>query len=230
MTDIAKPTEPAAIAPSRRVLVWDLPVRLFHWSLVLLIGAAWWTAEQRELEWHRLAGYAILTLILFRLAWGIWGSTTARFSHFVASPVAVRNYLSGLPLRRPWHRSGHNPLGGWSVLAMLGLLAAQVLLGLFAVDVDGMESGPLSYLVDFDAGRLAAETHALTFNLLLGLIGLHLGAILFHRLYGGKNLVAPMIHGRADQVAGEEDMRPASNLSALLIVAALAGAIWFWVG
>lgn len=231
MTDIAKPTEPGvAIPASQRVRVWDLPVRLFHWLLVFLIAAAWWTAEQRELEWHRLAGYAILTLILFRIAWGLWGSTTARFSHFVRRPAAVRTYMSGLLKRRAHDRLGHNPLGGWSVLAMLGLLGFQVLLGLFAVDVDGMESGPLSYLVDFDTGRLAAETHSLTFNFLLGLIGLHLAAILFHRLHGGKDLVGPMIHGKADQVASADNIGFASNRLAVLILAVLASAVWLWVG
>jgi cytochrome b len=207
------------------VPVWDVPIRLFHWGLVALIGFAWWSAEQRELAWHRLAGYGILTLLLFRVGWGLWGSTTARFSHFVRGPKAVGAYATGILQRRAHPHIGHNPLGGWSIVALLGLLLIQVLLGLFAVDVDGMESGPLSYLVDFDMGRWAAETHDLTFNLLLGLIGLHLLAILFYRIYRREDLVGPMVHGRKRGYSGD-DLGFASNWLALLMLAGVALAVW----
>lgn len=233
MTDIAKVTDPAAAAPSpERIRVWDLPVRLFHWTLVPLIAAAWWTAEERMLEWHRLAGYAILTLLLFRIGWGLWGSTTARFRHFVKGPGAVIRHGADLIHRRPHGHVGHNPMGGWSVVAMIGLLVAQVTLGLFAVDVDGMESGPLSYLVDFDTGRIAAETHDLVFNLLLGLIGLHLAAILFHRIHGRHDLIGPMLHGRAprpDGAGAQGEIGFAPNWLALLTLAVVAGLVWLLV-
>jgi cytochrome b len=227
MTDIAKPTDVGGARDRGRL--WDLPIRLFHWSLVLLIAAAWWTARERALEWHRLAGYAILTLVVFRISWGLWGSTTARFTHFVVTPRALLTYLGDLLAHRTRRRPGHNPLGGWSVIAMLGAIAAQIVLGLFAVDIDGMESGPLSYLVDFDTGRIAAETHAIGFNLLVGLIILHLAAILAHGLLGRTNLLPAMLHGRAPRDTPVAHLRFGSNRTALLLLVASAAAVWLFV-
>jgi cytochrome b len=186
--------EPSGAANSLKI--WDLPIRLFHWSLVVLIASAWWSAEQRELEWHRRTGYALLTLLLFRVLWGFFGSTTARFAYFISGPARSFNYFrNDLFARKVSTSPGHNPLGGWSVLAMLGAMLLQTLLGLFAVDIDGIESGPLSYLVSFDTGRLAAETHHLIFNVLLTLIVFHIAAILFYRFYKNENLVRAMVVG-----------------------------------
>jgi cytochrome b len=176
---------------------WDLPTRLFHWSIVLLIGLAWWSAEQRLLDWHRRAGYAVLCLLLFRILWGFLGSYTARFASFCQTPARVIQYVRTDMLSRHAPRSsGHNPLGGWSVLAMLAAMLLQTLLGLIAVDVDGLESGPLSYLVSFDTGRLAAKTHHYVFNFLLSLIVLHVAAIAFHYFYKRQNLTKSMITGK----------------------------------
>src|ERR1041384_7437303 len=101
--------------PGPKVQVWDLPVRLFHWAIVLLVPALWWTAENERLDLHITLGTAMLALVLFRLLWGIFGSSTARFAGFVRGPFGVMRYLSG----RERGGIGHNPLGGWSVLAML---------------------------------------------------------------------------------------------------------------
>src|SRR5690349_24353754 len=107
---------------SERVRVWDLPTRLVHWLLVLLVPFSWWTAESGRLEWHRWSGYGLLGLVLFRVYWGFFGSSTARFSRFVRGPRAIVAYLRGrLPAS-----VGHNPLGALSVLALLGLLIAQI--------------------------------------------------------------------------------------------------------
>lgn len=188
--------KPANATPSRALKIWDVPVRLFHWSLVVLLGIAWWSAEQRQLDWHRYAGYSILALVLFRLLWGFFGSTTARFSHFISGPGRVIDYLrNDLFAHRSHQYYGHNPLGGWSIIAMLGAMLVQTTLGLFSVDVDGIESGPLSYLVSFDTGRLAAETHHWIFNVLLALVVIHIVAILFYRFYKKENLVSAMILG-----------------------------------
>ena len=212
--------------PAIRLKVWDLPVRLFHWCLILLIGCAWWTAEERLLEWHRLTGYAILTLVIWRLAWGVAGSSTARFSHFINGPRTVLGYARDLFRRHDARRPGHNPLGGWSVLAMIAALLTQIMLGFFAVDVDGMESGPLSYLVDFDSGRLAAGIHEIGFNILLGLVGLHLAAILFHRIYKRENLVGPMLHGQTRWQGNAPQLAFASNWRALLLLGGSIGVVW----
>ena len=224
-TDVSRQSDAVA---SERLQIWDLPVRLFHWALVLLLAMAWWTAENGVLDWHRRAGYAILTLVLFRVLWGFFGSSTARFSHFLRGPITVGGYVRhSLFGRSPATQAGHNPLGGWSVMAMLGLIAVQVILGFFAVDVDGIESGPYSYLVDFETGRAAAEWHELVFNLLLALIALHVLAILYYALGKRDNLVGPMIRGGRPW-SGE---RPALRFAPLYLALGLflVSALTVWV-
>lgn len=211
-------------------MVWDLPVRLLHWALLFLIAASWWTAEEGMLDWHRRSGYCILWLVLFRLLWGVFGSTTARFAHFVRRPAAVIDYVRhDLFNRRAGTAEGHNPLGGWSVVMMLAAILVQTLLGLFAVDVDGMESGPLASYVSFDTGRVAAEAHGILFNVLLTFIALHVMAILFYLVAKRTNLVTPMILG------WKKRGMPASTLyfpplkRALLLLALCGGAVWMMV-
>jgi cytochrome b len=213
-----------------RLRIWDLPTRLFHWTLVPLLGVAWWTAEQRMLDWHRLAGYSIFALLIFRLIWGLVGSSTARFSHFVGGPVKLARYVRG----HMFHRSatpapGHNPVGGWSVLAMIALLATQVGLGFFAVDIDGLESGPFSYLVDFDTGRVAAEWHEFVFNVILALTALHVLAILFYLIHRRDNLVGPMISGSRRWIGDQPTLRFASNWKAALIFLLVSGGVWLLI-
>ena len=174
--------------------MWDLPVRVCHWLMVLFVAASWWTAETKRMEWHQYSGYALLAVVTFRVYWGFFGSSTARFSQFMRGPQAVLAYLKGQWATVP----GHNPLGALSVVALLGLLFAQIVLGLFSVDVDGIESGPLSTYVSFDAGRVAADLHEGLFDVLLWLIGLHIAAVLFYLLYKKENLLGTMLHGKRD--------------------------------
>lgn len=176
--------------------IWDVPIRLFHWLLVGLIAFSWWSGEQHEMEWHRLSGYGILTLLFFRFYWGFAGGRTARFTQFVHGPRAVCLYIRSLGRSDYKPSEGHNPAGGWSVLLLLGTLTGMVIAGLFAVDVDGLESGPLADLVSFDQGRLASNIHGALFNILLALIALHIGAILFYLVGLRHNLIGPMIYGR----------------------------------
>jgi cytochrome b len=179
-----------------RLRVWDLPVRLVHWLVVLLVAFSWVTAEKSWLAWHKFSGYAILSLIVFRIYWGISGSSTARFKHFLCGPRAVWSYVRALHLRdRQQVFLGHNPIGGWAVVALLFVLLLQTGLGFFAVDVDGLESGPLARYVSFASGRQIAALHANVFNVLLLLIGLHITAVLAHLLYKRENLIAPMLTG-----------------------------------
>jgi cytochrome b len=182
------------------VKVWDLPTRLFHWLIVLLVGFSWWSAETGHMDWHYRSGLSALILLVFRLIWGFLGSSTARFGNFLRSPAAVITYL-----RRPKdsvHAAGHNPLGGYSVIAMLLTLCVQVGTGVFAVDVDGLESGPLSYLVDFDQGRVAARIHHISFTVIQVLVVLHLLAIVYYRVRG-RRLIVPMLTGRDPQLAAD---------------------------
>ncbi len=173
--------------------IWDAPIRIFHWMLVILFAFSWWSAESSEMEWHQRSGLMLCWLASFRLLWGFLGSSTARFGRFVKGPGAIVAYLrSG----EPWQGLGHNPVGGWSALILILLIALQVTTGLFAVDVDGIESGPLSHLVDFDRGRQLAGLHHLSFDLLLILAGIHILAIGYYLLIRKQNLVAPMITGK----------------------------------
>lgn len=201
------------------IRVWDLPTRLFHWLLVALFAFSWWSAENREMEWHLLSGTVLLGLLAFRLLWGLFGGSTARFGSFVKSPLGVARYLRGRATTLP----GHNPLGGYSVLAMLALLVVQVATGLFATDVDGLDSGPLSFLVSFEQGRSAAGWHELAFNLSLVMIAIHVAAIAYYLVARRRNLVTPMITGR-DTVDTAEALRPA-GAGAFLIAAAVAAAL-----
>ena len=181
-------TPVAALSP-----LWDLPVRLTHWLLAALVTAAWWTASHRNLDVHRPIGLAIFCLLIFRLIWGFAGSPTARFATFLTGPATVFAYARGRLGRAV---VGHSPLGGWSVAAMLAALVTQVSLGLFAINEDADQGGPLSDRLDFDAARAAAHLHHRVFWLAAGLIALHLAAIAVYA-YRGRNLVGPMITGRA---------------------------------
>jgi cytochrome b len=211
--------------PRRRFArVWDVPVRLFHWLLVVLIACSWWTGEHHEMDWHRRSGYSILGLLIFRIYLGLVGSATARFSHFVRGPRAVWTYLRSLGGRPYRAAPGHNPAGGWSVVLMLATLTAMVTAGLFSVDVDGLESGPLADYVSFDTGRAAAGIHHTVFNILLALIAFHVAAILFYLVRLRHDLISPMLHGRIRSSGNEAaDAAPAPIWKAVL-GAIIAGA------
>lgn len=209
-----------------RARLWDAPTRIVHWALVVLIGLAWWTERTGQMDWHRRAGYAVLGLLVFRLVWGVVGSRSARFASFVRGPAATLAYLRSLPSRRHAETPGHNPLGALSVLAILATLAVQVVSGLFAVDVDGIESGPLSDRVSFDLGRAFARAHHLSFSVLEGLIVLHLAAVVFYAVYKRADLVRPMLTGRA-RFARDPELAFAPLWLALLIAAAAAFVAWW---
>ena len=206
--------------------VWDLPTRLFHWSLVALIAFSWWSGKNDRVELHIWSGYAVLTLLIFRLLWGFFGSSTARFANFVRGPRAVLGYLRG-----QWRGTGHTPLGALSVIALLLLLFAQVVLGLFNTDDDGLNGGPLAHLISFDASETVNELHFGLFDVVLVFIALHTAAIVFYRVALGKRLTQPMITGVAELDPEAEPMRPAKWWVALLcLVAALAFTRWIVAG
>lgn len=193
--------------------VWDLPVRLVHWLLAGLIAFSWWSVHNHHTDWHIWSGCAILTLLIFRLLWGFVGSSTARFAGFVRGPRAVADYLRG-----GWRGVGHNPLGALSVLFLFGAVAIQVGLGLIAEDEDGIYTGPLSGLVSTDTSDKARDLHELGFNIILGLIVVHVAAIVFYRLRG-RHLTKAMITGRAMVASGTEPMRPGKWWAAVICFA-----------
>lgn len=206
-----------------RVRVWDLPTRIVHWAMALLIPYSWWTATHDQLDRHRLSGYALLGLILFRMIWGFAGSAPSRFSDFVRGPGAVLRYLRG---KEGAARPGHNPIGGWSVMAMLLAIVAQIVLGLFAVDEDGLESGPLSSFISFDTSRSLALIHHKLFWVIVALVALHICAILFY-LFRGKNLTPAMITG-STRVEPDTEAPAIAPLWRAVLAAIIAAALaWF---
>ena len=186
------------ISPARTALtrVWDAPTRLFHWMLVVLVATSWWSGATSQPKIHVASGLMVVWLLLFRIYWGFFGSSLSRFSAFVTGPGAVKAYAQTFFSRSASGHLGHNPLGGWSVLVMLVLLLAQVSFGVFSVDIDGLMSGPMSYLMKFRQGRMAAEVHGVIFYFILAAIVLHVLAILFYFFFKKENLVNAMVTGR----------------------------------
>jgi cytochrome b len=208
--------------------IWDLPMRLFHWALVVLVVGLWWTAQVGNLQLHKVFGLLVLGLLVFRLLWGMVGSSTAQFAKFVRGPRAVLAYLKDLNSDNTAPSLGHNPLGGWSVLGLITILMTEVCLGLFAQDVDGIESGPLSHFVSYDAADTARHWHHLIFNGILALVGFHIAAIFFYLLIKRDNLIGPMITGRRLNVPDSKEVIFAPLLTFIICLIIAAGFAW-WV-
>ena len=206
---------------SKRIRLWDLPTRLFHWLLALGVIAAIVSGQfgGNLMEWHGRIGLLIIGLIVFRLVWGLFGSTYARFAQFFPTPAKISAYLKG-----KWTGPGHNPLGALAVFGLLGLVALQAVSGLFAND-DIAFFGPLFDLVDKNFSNRLTGLHHLAANLLFGLIGLHLVAIAFYVRVKKDNLLKPMVTGWKEGEHGESAR--GGGLVALLLALALAsGAIY----
>jgi cytochrome b len=203
------------------VLVWDWPVRVFHWATAALLPALYLTWRWNWMEWHALAGDALLALLLFRLLWGFFGSDTARFSRFLASPPIALRHLAHLSRDEPAIRAGHNPAGGWMVAAMLALLLAQTLTGLY-VQNDVANEGPLTELVPAGIANAITALHAILWNVLLVLVGLHLLAIMVYAVVLRQDLVRPMLSGRKLLPASAPAPRIAGSVLALLLLGCAA--------
>lgn len=206
-----------------RIRIWDLPLRLVHWSLVLLVPALWWTWRAGNLELHEQLGFITLGLLLFRILWGFFGSSTARFSNFVKGPRAIAAYLRGTEAS-----VGHNPMGALSVLALLGIMLAEVGLGLFSQDVDGQYDGPLAQYVSYEAADWVGRWHWLLFNAIIALVALHVLAILFYALVRRDDLVGPMLTGRKRAKAGTAGAEMAPRWR-LIVAVLIAAAFTWWV-
>lgn len=211
--------------------VWDLPLRLFHWALVVLIIVSVVSVNigGNAMEIHELSGSAILALVLFRILWGFVGGHHARFTSFVRGPVAVAQYLRRLRAGDHAHPPGHNPLGAWSVLAMLTCVLVQAVTGLFSND-DIMMDGPLVKWITKDLSDAITRVHHLNSKVLLALVVLHLAAIVFHAAVLKERLVGAMWNGGSTVSANPVNE---SSAAALLVrAAALLGvcaAAVFWL-
>lgn len=181
---------------NQKVRVWDGPLRVFHWSLVILIAVSIYTGEVggfQEMDYHMQSGYVLLGLILFRIVWGFLGSYHARFVNFTRVR-ALPDYVRGL-FNRGKTSVGHNPLGALNVYALLIVVLIQAITGLFADD-DIFTSGPLVHLISSDTGDLITSIHHINAKVLYVLIALHLVAILFYEFFHRDRLILPMITGK----------------------------------
>lgn len=220
-------------ATRARVRVWDAPVRLFHWLLLALIGFSWWSGEQGNewMEFHEWSGCAILTLVLFRICWGFIGSDTARFAHFVRGPRVSYAYFRSVLQRRPEVYLGHNPLGGWMILSLLLVLLVQAITGLFGND-DSSYEAPLSHWLSHSTSSFITALHAYNFDLLLGLIGLHVAAVLTHELVRRDDMIKAMFTGVKTGVTGATAGRMVSNWWAFAVLGSMAALVYalLWIG
>ncbi|CAH1746497.1 Cytochrome B [Thauera humireducens] len=204
---------------TRTIKVWDLPTRIFHWLLAILVVAAFVTGwlGGNLIEWHGRAGIAITGLLAFRLVWGFIGSTYARFADFVPGPAHIWAHIRG-----EWNGLGHNPFGALSVLALLGILIFQAVSGLVSNDDIAFE-GPLYALVSKDTSDWLSSLHRLNFWVIIALVAAHVGAILYYLHAKKDNLVKPMIVGTKE--VSDPDARAAQGGDVLAFVVALAIAL-----
>ena len=211
---------------TRKVLVWDLPTRLFHWVLVLGVAALWWTGEKGPIETHALIGYGVLALLIFRILWGLVGSETARFASFLRGPAAGMEHVRHLLARGPLpHPAGHNPIGGWSVALLLLVLLIVSVTGLFLYD-DEIFWAPLNAFVSEETENFLGWLHHAAFDALLILVALHVLAIFFYWAVKRSNLVGPMLNGRAAIAPDVREPRMAGLVLALILAAISAAAVW----
>ena len=219
-----EPVTPPVQPVRRRVLVWDAPTRLFHWLVVLLVAGAYVTLKLNRIEWHVRIGEALLSLVLFRLLWGCFGSETARFRSFVASPAAAWVHLRHVFRREADLQVGHNPAGGWMVLLLLALLFVETLSGIYVYN-EVADEGPLSAWVPASIANAISTVHAMGWDVLIAAVALHVGAIVLYAVAKGNNLLRPMLTGRKSLPAPIRAPRRAPVWRALLALAAAALAV-----
>lgn len=218
----------------RPVRIWDPATRLFHWALVILVAANIYTGLVGglwEMDLHMLSGYAILSLVVFRVSWGLVGSRHSRFSDFVRGPGAVISYVKRLRRGDDVPAGGHNPLGGWSVMAMLASLLVQATTGLFAND-DIFTEGPLARTVSKATSDTLTWIHHVNSNVLYVLIAVHLLAVLGYLIVKRDNLIRPMFTGRKTVPPGTttNDAPFANPWRAVVLFACAAALVWALVG
>lgn len=180
-----------------RVRVWDPALRAYHWLLAAAVTVTWLLGQfgPASMTLHFWLGYLILGLLAFRLVWGLVGPAPARFASFVRGPGATLCYARGIFVRQPSLTAGHNPLGALSAVAMIAVLAMQGVTGLFVDPDDYINVGPLAGSVDAATRKLAIRLHHLGATLTVVLVGLHVAAILFYRMWKREDLVRPMLTG-----------------------------------
>jgi cytochrome b len=204
--DEAETGAPDAEPATEVVRLWDPLTRAFHWLLAALVLGSLVTGEFTSgiKDTHFQLGYVIAGLLAFRVVWGFKGPEPARFSDFVRGPGTVARYAATMPNRRPSYWRGHNPVGGWAVVVILALLAAQILTGMMSDPEDFLNRGPLAGFVGIDMARTANAWHVWLSGVVMLVVLLHVAAIAFYSYWKGENLVGPMLWG-AKRVRKQED-------------------------
>lgn len=210
----------------RSIRIWDIPTRLFHWLLVLCFAGLWYTGKEGDMDNHVLLGYTVTALLLFRVGWGFAGGHFSRFKALQLSPAVALRYLrNGMKTDYP----GHNPLGSWGVVFILTGLFVQVGTGLFAND-NILTEGPLAQFVNGDISDWLTTIHSWGFDILLGIIGLHVAAVLFHTLIHKEDILPGMITGNRKVHHSYSKTTPGSWELFTLIVLLVTMAITALVG
>jgi len=216
----------------KKVLIWDLPLRLFHWLLVATIVGAWYTSDQDNglIDYHLILGYVTLGLIIFRIVWGFLGTTHAKFSQFIPTPNKVIHYVKHFKQPQVTPYAGHNPLGGLMVIFMLIIILFQAISGLFMND-DIFTNGPYYGTINEEFEAILTFFHRNSFNVILGAIALHLLAILFYKVIKKKSLVTAMITGKksSKEVVKEDVIKHSKLILAFIITLAVAVFIYWLV-
>jgi cytochrome b len=205
--------------------VWDLPTRLFHWGILLAAVTSYVSIKLNWMQTHFFAGYTMITLLLFRLAWGLIGSDTARFARFLKGPAAVTGYLRHLFRPETDNQVGHNPAGGWMVMLLLLAMAVQAATGLFSND-DVLFEGPLAHLAGKPLSNRISGIHSFNVNICLTLIGLHVLAVILYRFIKKQDLIGPMISGKKKLPGATPAPRMRSPVLALIVLLCAAGVTW----
>jgi len=213
------------------VKVWDGWVRLFHWGTVACVVVSYASARLDAWNIHYASGYTLLTLVLFRIAWGLVGSENARFAAFVRSPLAALRELAAFGRRGPDLATTHNPAGGWMVMLLLALLLGQAVTGLFTnhdVGFTYSQHGPLANWVSEATSERMSGLHVQIIDLLLIAVALHVLAVLAYRGLKGQDLVRPMVTGMKQLPdSAARALRHGSAALATVLLAAAAGAVWY---
>lgn len=220
-------TDPRIPPPATEVKVWDGWIRLWHWSIVFLIPFSYLTARAHRMDWHQWSGYALLTLVSFRILWGLVGSEPARFRTFLGTPAAALRHLG--KLRRetgPDRELTHNPAGAWMVALLVPLLFVQAASGLFVYD-QIFTYGPLARQVSAETQDWATWVHIRAINVIFVVIVLHIMAIAWYRLFPGHDLVRAMMIGTKPMPAGTRQPRMAPVALGVALFALCASVVLY---
>ncbi|MBU2925607.1 cytochrome b/b6 domain-containing protein [Colwellia sp. 4_MG-2023] len=208
-----------------KLLVWDLPVRLFHWCLVISLFAAWYTSdgERNLIDWHLKIGYFILGLIIFRIIWGVFGTRYAKFTQFIPNKKALLHYLKNFRQEKNYTTVGHNPLGGLMVVLMLTLVLSQAISGLFMND-DIFTSGPYYASASSSIQSIMSLIHHNVFDIIIIVSVLHISAAFYYLLVKKANLIVPMITGykSSDSAENKKGIKSSKLFVALVIILVVA--------